>query len=395
MLGPVNEEVLKVALAKRGEILRKLAVLSERSLAEAVREWWVEYEPRPRTPPSVSGVDGGQAIQEFQGFTIYAVSAASITYESSGRSWLPKTLLLADVDVLTPPSVSARVSLYREALEAKAGALAAHSKVKLLLMDGSLRSVIIEPRPRGEGGGVTFDKALQLMRRYYGGGVAERLVEAVEGGLEDPASLRESPLVSGRLLRLEEVPPKHRLDVITAAEYVEKLASYRALLRLAVGGVTLAYVSKRSRTSNYFTGLRKGRLLPTDIMIFQYLTSGPGFSKPILPEERRVLKHVPDICGFKEFFSRLRVWVTYVRLEEGGPVLRVEIPALGEAPLGYGEVKSLVDSLAGVSANGYPYPLHEADKVVRVPKATLSVIVNSLGLQPYLTGREVLEEWMT
>ena len=394
MIGPVNEEVLRVALAKRDEILRKLAALKDESLTEAVREWWVSYDPRPNTPKSVGGVDGGQAVQEFQGFTVYAVSAASIIYELSSGSWLPKTLVLADVDVLTPPSVSVRVSLYRETLEAKAGALAALSGVKLLLMDGSLRSVIIEPRPRGEGGGVTFDRALQLMRRFFGGDIAESLIEAVEAGLKDQDSLRRSPLAAGKVLRLERVPPRHRLDVATAAEYVEKLASYRALLKLACEEVELAYVSKRSRTSNYFVRLRREKLLPSDIMMFQHLTSEPGFSKPILPEERRVLKHVPGVGGFKEFFSSLKVWVTYVRLVEGGPVLRVEIPVLGDTPLSEGRVKSLLDMMAGVSADGYPYPLHEADKVVRVPRSTLSIIVNSLGLQPYLSGREVLEEWL-
>ena len=59
-----------------------------------------------------------------------------------------------------------------------------------------------------------------------------------------------------------------------------------------------------------------------------------------------------------------------------------------------GFMRSVMDALASVSTEGYPYPLFEADKIARIPNTTLSIIIQALGLPPLLTGREVLEEWL-
>ncbi len=401
----LNEEVLKVALTKRDEILRKLEVLRSEELRREVEDVWIPYNPSPLRPESIAGVDGGEALQEFQGFTVYVIAAASMIYRlgnPAGREWLPKTVALADVDILTPPSASRRVNLYREVLEARAAAASVSEGVKLLLMDGSLRSLIIEPRPRGESGGLTFDKAAEVLRDSCGD-VLKLIVRSVEEGLHLVRGGGAS-MITHRLVNIKDIPPRYRVDAVTAAEYVEKLAAYRALLRMSVwGGVKLVFISKRSRTTNYFEGFRRGRMVPPDIMVFQHLTREPGYSKPILPEERggggvRRLKQVPEVEGLMDFYSRLKVGVTYVRLVEGGPVLRVELPLIeggGPASISEAFIKALMDLLAGVSSEGYPYPLYEADKVVRVPKSTLSIILRGLGLNQYLTGREVLEEWLS
>jgi len=324
-----------------------------------------------------------------------------IMYKHEGiRGWLPETLVIADVDVLFS-SAGGWVGMLREILEAKTGAVAALKDARLILADGSFRSVIIEPRPRGERGGYTFDKAAEALRRSSGPDVFSRIVEGVEEGIKNPVTLKEEPLVARREVRLDGVPPDMRVDAVTASEYIEKLASIRALLREAAWRrARLIYVSKRSRSSHYFKELREGKVLPPDIMMFQYLITEPGFSKPIFPEvgERggtRRIKQVPGVEGLDEFYSKVKVAVSYVRLVPGGPVLRVEIPVIeGSGPtIDEGFMRSVMDALASASAEGYPYPLFEADKIARIPRATLSIIIQALGLPPLLTGREVLDEW--
>jgi len=399
----MNDEVIRVALRKRAEILSKVKSLVKEGIREEVRKEWITYEPRPAPQDFLAGVDGGEALREYQGITIYAVSAATIMYRHEGRGrWLPETVVVADVDVILSSPAGARVGMLRETLEAKVGAIAALRGVKLILADGSLRSVIIEPRPRGEGGGYTFDKAAEALKISSGQDIFRRIVEGVEGGVKDLGVLRREPLVAHEEVRLDKVPPDKRVDAMTAAEYIEKLASFRTLLREAAWrGARLIYVSKRSRTSHYFKDLREGKILPPDIMMFQYLTTEPGFSKPVFPEagERggvRRIKQVPEVEGLGEFYSRVKVAVSYVRLVPGGPILRVEIPVLeGSGPtVDEGFMRSVMDALASVSAEGYPYPLFEADKVARIPGTTLSIITQALGLPPLLTGREVLEEWL-
>ena len=399
----LNDEVIRVALRRRAEILRKVRSLAKEGIREEVRREWITYKPKPAPRDSLAGVDGGEALREYQGITIYAVSAATIMYRHRGvREWLPETLVVADVDVLLSSPAGGRVGILRETLEAKVGAVATLKDVKLILADGSLRSVIIEPRPRGEGGGYTFDRAAEALKESSGPDIFRRIVEGVEEGIKNPETLREEPLVARREVRLDGVPHDMRVDAVTAAEYVEKLASFRALLREAAWrGARLIYVSKRSRTSHYFKGLREGKVLPPDIMMFQYLTTEPGFSNPVCPEagERggvRRIKQVPEVEGLSEFYSRVKVAVSYVRLVPGGPVLRVEIPVLeGSGPtVDESFMRSVMDALASVSAEGYPYPLFEADKVARIPSTTLSIVIQALGLPPLLTGREVLEEWL-
>lgn len=399
----LNDEVVRIALRKRAEILSKVKLLAKKGIREEVRREWVTYRPKPASQDFLAGVDGGEALREYQGITIYAISAAAIMYRYGGtRGWLPETLVVADVDAILSSPAGGRVGILRETLEAKVGAVAALKGVKLILADGSLRSVIIEPRPRGEGGGYTFDRAAKALKTSSGPDIFRRIVEGVEQGIKNPETLREEPLVARREVRLDSVPPDMRVDAMTAAEYIEKLAAIRALLREATWrGARLIYVSKRSRTSHYFKGLREGKILPPDIMMFQYLTTEPGFSKPIFPEvgEKggvRRIKQVPEVEGLSEFYSRVKVAVSYVRLASGGPVLKVEIPVLeGSGPaVDEGFMRSVMDALASVSTEGYPYPLFEADKIARIPNTTLSIIIQALGLPPLLTGREVLEEWL-
>lgn len=401
----MNEELFEAALRKKDSILAKIAKVSELEIKEAVDAVWVPYEPEGKYPSSVAAVDGGQKTMEFKGFTLYGVGAASLLYTSfNGRYLRAKTFKLADIDVLHPPSVSERIDTFRETLEGKVGYLAATEGVELLLMDGSLRSVLIAPKPLvgSQPAEISLDRMIGEAKDYFGEGIFNELVQELSRVLSDYEKLRNTPLTAQPMLERIRVLSDEMSRAIVAIEYVEKLATYRELLKKVFGkSLKLTFVSKRGRAQNYFRWLssEKGVPLPADIMIFQYMTDGPGFSKPIIPEEagekgRKKLKRMPSIVGLEEFYSEVNVAITYVRLAKGTPVMKVEIPVLGRN-ISEGAIKEIMDLMAPISAGGYPFPLYEVDKVVRIPRADMVRIVRGLGLSHYLTGREVLEEWLT
>ena len=128
-------------------------------------------------------------------------------------------------------------------------------------------------------------------------------------------------------------------------------------------------------------------------MIFQYLTKEPGFSKPYL--EEKPIKEMPKVMGLKEFYDKLRILLTYIRLGEGEPVFKVEIPYLvgssASEVLG-NVVKEVADILKSISSGGYPYPLYEAHRATYLSRDMFVNVVNALGISHLLTGREVLGE---
>jgi NurA-like 5'-3' nuclease len=99
----------------------------------------------------------------------------------------------------------------------------------------------------------------------------------------------------------------------------------------------------------------------------------------------------------RDYFENIGIILTYVRLAQDGPVLKLEIPfdksSRVSAARAREVVKEVMDMLAGESHNGYPYPLIQVDKLVKVTTQDLTQIAFSLGILPSLTGREVLGEW--
>lgn len=402
----MNRELMEAALRKKEEILSKLKSTALKELKNAVEEVWIPYSPRPVSPRRLGAVDGGQNTAEFKGFTLYGISGTSILFElagAGGRYVNIGAYTLADVDILYPPSARDRISLLRETLEGEAGYLSIREDVDLLLMDGSLRSVLIAPRPLvGEGRSETLEETMERAKELLGSNIFDRLEERVRSRLKDPGVLRESPFTAYTLLKEVMEPGEEVLQELFLLEYVEKLVIYKELISASLPRKTLYFISKRGRAQNYFGDLAKNLKLyiPSDMMLFQYMTRGPGYSLPLIPElgkspRWRRLKWLPPfISGLNTFFGGLNVAITYLRLSEGAPVIKVEIPVIGDS-LHEDDVRRLMDFLAPISAGGYPYPLYEVDRLTRIPDEDMIRLCRALGLNVFSSGREVVGEWRT
>jgi NurA-like 5'-3' nuclease len=268
-------------------------------------------------------------------------------------------------------------------------------------MDGSLRSVLIAPRPlAGEGRRESLEDTIKSTKELLGTDVFDRLEERVRSRLTDPTRLRKNPFTAYTLFKEVTEPVEEVLHELFLLEYVEKLMIYKELINASLPKKSLYFISKRGRAQNYFGGLARDFKfpVPSDMTLFQYMTKGAGYSLPIIPELsksprwRRLKWLPPSISGLDTFFGELNVAISYVRLFEGGPVIKVEIPVMGHH-IPEDDVRRLMDLLAPISAGGYPYPLYEVDRLTRIPNEDMVRLCRALGLNVFFSGREVVGEW--
>ena len=391
----MSSELIAAATRKKDEIIRKIEIFSRCEHLNDVRRFWISYEPSPAAPESVAGVDGSNIKVDFQGFTIYGVAAAAVLFRglANGKYESAVTLSVADIDVLSPPQVAERVGLYREVLEVKVAIQSMLSDVEYVLMDGSLRSMLITPSPLNN---ILLSTILARVSREFGDEVFSNIEARLTRTLRSIDAVRNCPIVTKEVTEsvVYDVD-ESKSQMITALEYIEKLAVIRRLISDAyLNNIPVLFISKTSRSQTYVKRFFKGKTPVTDIMLFQYLTRESGFSKPYL--EDKPIKEMPKVLGLREFYDKLRILLTYVRLGTGEHVFKVEIPyIIGSSATNTLEsvVRDVVDILKSVSGDGYPYPLYEAHHITYLSREAFINIVNALGITHLLTGREVLGEY--
>ncbi len=391
----MREYMLQLALRKAEIIEKRISETSLKPLEEKARDEWIQYKPTPREPESTAGVDGSNNSIEFKGVTLYAV----LGYAVAKRGQVVSEHFVGDIDILYPPGVAERIRLLREIAEAKTALLV--RDVEVLLIDGSIRSLLIQPRPLARY--IVLDKAIDEAVSLLGGNVFDHLYKRIREQVETDPDEWVEPFVSKTIMLENNLTTEDSEPVVVLLEYVEKLLSLRLLLEERVKNnkwPRIIYVSKTSRSQLYFKHL--GELLripvPSDILVFTYFTSSAGYSKPKF-SEGEPLKQLPGKAGLetllRDFFDRIDFIVSYIRLEDHGPVLKLEIPVEKysvEDPLEI--VEEAVNYIASISVNGYPYTLIEADKYSKITRQDILLLAQVLGVLPRLTGREVLEEWI-
>jgi hypothetical protein len=408
----LKEYLLELALRRKDEIVRAMQQLSNEEYRVMAEENWVEYAPSPNPPESVAAVDGSYQILGLRDASFYGVKAYALTRHGSAV----RHKYLGDVGVVTVANAPGFVRAFREICEAKT---ALSSGSRLLVVDGSIISLLISPEPLTR---IGIKRGLQAAEELAGLDVTVSLFDKLQeqaGELEKEDLYYGEPLIS-RLILEEALTGGGRDAGKTGSDpeaayaftvFIEKLLSLRLLLEKFMSrGRRLAYVSKSSRSKEYLRRLRgtgdggffKGRVSgPTDMAVFSNYTRTAGFSEPLIVEEVETIKDLPSEGVLRrlvrDYFENIGIILTYVRLAQDGPVLKLEIPF--DKPSGVSAararevVKEVMDMLAGESHNGYPYPLIQVDKLVKVTRQDLTQIAFSLGILPSLTGREVLGEW--
>jgi hypothetical protein len=122
------------------------------------------------------------------------------------------------------------------------------------------------------------------------------------------------------------------------------------------------YISKKS-FSNVTLGGGLG-----DMFYFNRVSPRPGYSAP--------------------FLERSGVTISYLRLAEDTPCIRLEFPGPADKP----EIERLMRIIGRDSVDGYPYVLRLAHEKGKVSREEIEKMANMLGLQVEFGGRQVLGE---
>ncbi len=339
-------EVYDEALSRAEELRAK--AFKEWVRKEDVLKKWRSYRAKAEDSIElkVCGVDGGRNFEEYRGFVVYVVDAEAVIYKGAEAE---EPVKLCEIDILSPYRfVEERVRTYGEILEVKAALQALERRnVNLALLDGSLISSLIKPlyaeRRRGLQGIDEFVKRLEAMNPWEANILSKRLWEELKETYGGEAGRASSYL-----------------------EGVEKLLLYKRLLSLHRD--KLIFISKTSRGIDYFSSFKP------DLAIFEHASKTSGYSKPLEVMVGEKVKRRLPVDG--AFFKSLRLTLFYARLEDGGPVLRFEVPR----KLGEEEVENLLNHLAIYSVAGYPYPLGKAHVDVEVEGAEIEKVVKMLGV---------------
>lgn len=326
-----------------------------------VEEVWIGELPSPSVPPSTGAVDGSRNRKDFSGYVVYALGAASAVFTGEEPCSLEFD---ADVDLLKPYEYSdSRLRTLMGILEFKR-ALSVLPEVSLLLLDGSVVGALLRPSSffhELDRNSHLKERALELFERELKENYSLKGINAKEfySQIASEYSGREYAVVSGYL------------------EYLEYLYTvYLLLKRASEERKTVVAVSKRSESRHY--GLDK--LLP-DVAVLNLLDLPPGYTEPveysITGEEK--FQYPGE---FEELLRSFRFTVSFVKLRNW--VHKVEV--FGNLPF-----DEAVGYLNYYSVSGYPFPLAEVHRSVKIKSSDLEEVLRILKLRG-ITGREGLGE---
>lgn len=374
--------ILERLAEKRESIKRKLELLNNLTKANKINIW-KKYLPKLcNLPKSLGAVDGGSVTIPFKGFILYCVSSIGLNHELRNSTYkLSSKFPYVDVDVLLPSFALERVDTYREILEGRAALSCIMQGSEIVLIDGSLASILIGPRPVRVRG---VEELIVLIKNLFGNKIFDKLSDNLEYNITNNInSIVSKDIIDEYILERGQVIEEEYEDAIGMLEYLEKLLIYKRLLKESKHESKIVFISKTSRSNWLFN-------LPVpDMYVIEKVFSSPGRTEHIIrgvPE----IKGIPRVLYLREFFEEILIVHFYIRVKRGGPVLKIEVPIHKGKECPYEEI---MDILYYLSADGYPYPLLYAHKYAHIDRKNLINVIESLDMGLELTGREVVGEW--
>lgn len=392
----------EIIIPKLRKILESTSIKDIKWFKDKVLEQWITNIPDEILPDIVYGVDGGSRGIDFKGFTLAFITAGSIGYyKENNMLKFYNRYRAAYVDKVMPPfNIDERISLYREILEGK---VACHScrEHGLVLMDGTIESAIIAPRPRisrKDFEEVPFLRGYTIVEGAINYIMEKKpellneLFECIDESLTNINYLHENPICASTLDYSFAKNPRIIDYIAVSLEYIEKIYVYgRLLKKIADRECMLIYIAKTSRSMDLFNS----NIFP-DIILFEKLTSEPGYSRinkqpltsvKLLPR-LRISRTYRDII---DLYEKICIYYAFSRFMDYGPVLGVELIDLCTSPqINDESFKHIHNVLATISVNGYPFPLRIAHHEVHITSDDVSKLLHLLGLEIETTGREIL-----
>lgn len=346
----IRSFLIEVALKKRSSF--KLSQVPLREIREKVRELWIEEIPVGEAVERLSAVDGSRNKKTYAGYVVYAVGACSVAFEKgslNGESYI------AEIDLLKPEEYSdSRLRILMGIVEAKK-ALKEVGSSTVILLDGSIVGDFLRP--------VVFNHEVSERGREWALSSFEKLKESFSlNKIDSKEFYREAE---------ERFPGREYPVVVGFLEYLEYLYSYYRLIEEGKGKIIA--VSKRSNSWNH--GLDP--ILP-DIAVLNLVDPPPGYTEPYSVSLSQKKFHFP--AEFEELLPPKEFTTFYFKLSRG--IYKCETDM---------EPEEALKVLSFYEVEGYPFPLKEVHRRVKITREDIEEIVKILRHRG-ITGREALGE---
>ncbi len=380
------DDLLEEAANKLDLLRKKVRNLARTLRTEEIVEKWNEEKIDDKEEieieyyKDVTGVDGGNYSISTLAFELYIVKAYGIriTVNNENKYSIKEERKLIDIDLMIPPVQSEdRENVYRDIMEIK-NMVYGLKNSDITLADGSVESLITRPTHLKLD---ILDKSPPLP------------CKDLSAFLNDNVFLETPLAVKKEIERLEETDyniGEKEQNYIIGLEVGEKLYSFLSLIEILLENPEkkLLFLTKTGRTNKVFK-----KPLPDQYVLSLHTTS-PGYLLETGEIQPLSSIGVPKYCGLREKTRKIGVLRGFIRLEPFSPVYRIEI--LGEMESLEKEnpkrlLKETLLKLSPLSTNGYPHPLYLAHQRAHIEKRAAQIIVEALGFEGELTGRESLE----
>lgn len=261
--------------------------------------------------------------------------------------------------------------------------IAKNKKTDLIIFDGTLTSRLITPFPRSE----WFIKSDNSMEDLINSICLEIIEENKQEFIlsEDvfSVSFQSQEIISKKIL---EEGLELRFDIVESI--MAKLSYYEMMLVLTelfkLREPLIIGLAKTSSGTDIFK-----ESLP-DIKLFSEYSDKLGFSADIIQQDISKLKSSfgEIVSEMADFLSELDIVSFYSKYSSPRHINLIEVYQNPDKKTVKRE--EILDMLASISIDGYPFFLKKTDNEVKITKADLDFIARELGLERMITGRENL-----
>ncbi len=331
--------------------------------------------------PAILGVDGGNVHEKLLVGDVFAATAAAVVFNQShmGNYAASEVRPFVEAGLVIPPDEGeSRIVLYRQTLELRAAASSIMERGIVVLVDGSLDSLLSRPRE------APLSILAEASPPRHVRRALERVLDHALGGGTSIASRR----IDARNLELRD---------LVFLEVAEKLASLTLLLKRAQdANATLVYLAKTGRGRSVFQ-----THLPDQYLVTQ-LTRDPGVTLDYAPkgitEVEPSLSEALEALGLdQDPVEAALVWKGFVRFSPSYPAYPFQFLTWDSRASSRREALSLAREMfsslveKGLVYKGYPLPLSLVDSLVHIDKGELEWMKSMLPEQgPGTWGRSGL-----
>lgn len=374
-------------LKQKKEFLKKLldSNLIKNSSKKSIVEKWQEYTPSQREDFSVVVSDGSFIKKQYLGFYLGAFSGYGYFYDFTTKQ--KADFSVGDILISVAKKdefVKSYLSLLMFLSEAKTLLhIAKDKKTDLIIFDGTLTSRLITPFPRSE----WFIKSDNSMEDLINSICLEIIEENKQEFIlsEDvfSVSFQSQEIISKKIL---EKGLELRFDIVESI--MAKLSYYEMMLVLTelfkLREPLIIGLAKTSSGTDIFK-----ESLP-DIKLFSEYSDKLGFSADIIQQDISKLKSSfgEIVSEMADFLSELDIVSFYSKYSSPRHINLIEVYQNPDKKTVKRE--EILDMLASISIDGYPFFLKKTDNEVKITKADLDFIARELGLERMITGRENL-----